>query len=196
MGNKIITISRELGSGGKYIGELVAKKLNIPFYDKEIMEKVAEETGFVDQFIERISEYAPSKNIFAYAFVGRSASGESIEDYINNIQRKIILDIAEKSPCVIVGRSADYILKDKHDTLNVFICGDIEEKKKRLSSLRGITEEEAEKLMKETDKKRSINYKYYTGQTWGNIKNYTMVLNSTKIGVEKCADIIVSTYLS
>lgn len=196
MGNKIITISRELGSGGKYIGELVAKKLNIPFYDKEIMEKVAEETGFVDQFVERISEYAPSKNIFAYAFVGRSASGESIEDYINNIQRKIILDIAEKSPCVIVGRSADYILKDKHDTLNVFICGDIEEKKKRLSSLRGITEEEAEKLMKETDKKRSINYKYYTGQTWGNIKNYTMVLNSTKIGVEKCADIIVSTYLS
>lgn len=196
MRNKIITISRELGSGGKYIGELVAKKLNIPFYDKEIMEKVAEETGFVDQFVERISEYAPSKNIFAYAFVGRSASGESIEDYINNIQRKIILDIAEKSPCVIVGRSADYILKDKHDTLNVFICGDIEEKKKRLSSLRGITEEEAEKLMKETDKKRSINYKYYTGQTWGNIKNYTMVLNSTKIGVEKCADIIVSTYLS
>ncbi len=196
MGNKIITISRELGSGGKYIGELVSKKLGIPFYDKEIMEKVAEETGFVDQFIERISEYAPSKNIFAYAFVGRSASGESIEDYINNIQRKIILDIAEKSPCVIVGRSADYILKDKHDTLNVFICGDIEEKKKRLSSLRGITEEEAEKLMKETDKKRSINYKYYTGQTWGNIKNYTMVLNSTKIGVEKCADIIVSTYLS
>lgn len=194
MGNKIITISRELGSGGKYIGELVAKKLNIPFYDKEIMEKVAEETGFVDQFVERISEYAPSKNIFAYAFVGRSASGESIEDYINNIQRKIILDIAEKSPCVIVGRSADYILKDKHDTLNVFICGDIEEKKKRLSSLRGITEEEAEKLMKETDKKRSINYKYYTGQTWGNIKNYTMVLNSTKIGVEKCADIIISAY--
>ena len=194
--SKVITVSRELGSGGKYIGELVSKKLGIPFYDKEIMEKVAEETGFVDQFIERISEYAPSKNIFAYAFVGRSASGESIEDYINNIQRKIILDIAEKSPCVIVGRSADYILKDKHDTLNVFICGDIEEKKKRLSSLRGITEEEAEKLMKETDKKRSINYKYYTGQTWGNIKNYTMVLNSTKIGVEKCADIIVSTYLS
>ena len=155
MGNKIITISRELGSGGKYIGELVAKKLNIPFYDKEIMEKVAEETGFVDQFVERISEYAPSKYIFAYAFVGRSASGESIEDYINNIQRKIILDLAEKSSCVIVGRSADYILKDKHDTLNVFICGDIEEKKKRLSSLRGI-----------------------------------------KIGVEKCADIIVSTYLS
>ena len=196
MGNKIITISRELGSGGKYIGELVAKKLNIPFYDKEIMEKVAEETGFVDQFVERISEYAPSKNIFAYAFVGRSASGESIEDYINNIQRKIILDLAEKSPCVIVGRSADYILKYKHDTLNVFICGDIAEKKKRLSSLRGITEEEAEKLMKETDKKRSINYKYYTGQTWGNIKNYTMVLNSTKIGVEKCADIIISTYFS
>lgn len=194
MSNRIITISRELGSGGKYIGELVAKKLGIPFYDKEIMEKMAEETGFANEFIERLAEYAPSKNIFAYAFVGRTTAGESIEDYLNKVQRKIILDIAEKGPCVIVGRSADYILKDKYDTLNVFICGNKDEKKKRLASLRGITEEKAEALMKDTDKKRSINYKYYTGQTWGNIQNYTMVLNSTKIGVERCAEIIASVF--
>jgi hypothetical protein len=94
--SKIITISREYGSGGKYIGELVAKKLGIPFYDKEIIEGIAEKTGFADDFIARLSEYAPSKSIFEYSFVGRYSSGESIEDIIYNAQRKIILDIAEK----------------------------------------------------------------------------------------------------
>ncbi|MGN1094881.1 MAG: cytidylate kinase-like family protein [Eubacteriales bacterium] len=152
--NKIITISREFGSGGKYIAELLSKKLGIPFYDKEIMEKIAEETSFVNEFIERLAEYAPSKNIFAYAFVGRTSSGESMEDYINNIQRKIFLELAKKDPCVIVGRSADYILKGKADTLDVFICGDAEEKKKRLAKFHGISETEAEKLMKDTDKKK------------------------------------------
>lgn len=194
MSNKIITISREYGSGGKYIGELVAKKLGIPFYDKEIMEKIAEETGFVNEFIERLAEYAPSKNIFAYAFVGRNSAGESMEDYIQNVQRKIILDLAEKGSCVIVGRSADYILRGKAEALNIFIRGDAEEKKERICKLRGVSEAEALKLMRDTDKKRSINYKYYTGETWGNIKNYTMVLNSTQIGVENCAELIAQVY--
>ena len=194
MSSKIITISREYGSGGKYIGELVAKKLGIPFYDKEIMEKIAEETGFVNEFIERLAEYAPSKNIFSYAFVGRNNAGESMEDYIHNVQRKIIIDLAAKGPCVIVGRSADYILRSKADTLNVFICGDEEEKKKRVCEFRGVSESEAIKLMRDTDKKRSVNYIYYTGETWGNIKNYTMVLNSTQIGVENCAELIAQVY--
>ncbi len=194
MSSKIVTISREYGSGGKYIGELVAKKLGIPFYDKEIMEKIAEETGFVNEFIERLAEYAPSKSIFAYAFVGRNSLGESMEDYIQNVQRKIILDLAEKGPCVIVGRSADYILRDRADVLNVFIHGGEEEKKKRICSLRGVSEAEAVKLMRDIDKKRSVNYKYYTGQTWGNIKNYILSLNSTEIGVENCAEIIAQVY--
>ena len=194
MSSKIITISREYGSGGKYIGELVAKKLGIPFYDKEIMEKIAEETGFVNEFIERLAEYAPSKNIFSYAFVGRNNAGESMEDYIHKVQRKIFIDLAAKGPCVIVGRSADYILRSKADTLNVFICGDEEEKKKRVCEFRGVSESEAIKLMRDTDKKRSVNYKYYTGETWGNIKNYTMVLNSTQIGVENCAELIAQVY--
>ena len=196
MSNKIITIGREYGSGGKYIGELVAEKLGIPFYDKEIIEKIAEQTGFVNEFIERLAEYAPSKNIFSYAFVGRNSAGESMEDYIQNVQRKIILDLAAKGPCVFVGRSADYILRGKADTLNVFICGDAEAKKERICKFHSTTPEEAAKLMRDTDKKRSINYKYYTGETWGNIKNYTMVLNSTQIGVEKCADIIAQVYMS
>lgn len=191
--SKIITISREYGSGGKYIGELVAKKLGIPFYDKEIIEGIAEKTGFADDFIARVSEYAPSKSIFAYSFVGRYSSGESIEDIIYNAQRKIILDIAEKGDCVIVGRSADYILKDK-DTIDVFIYGDMPEKVERVCKFHGISEKDAEKILLDTDKKRSVNYKYHTGETWGDAKNYTLLLNSTKIGVENCAEIIANMY--
>ncbi|MBQ7907239.1 MAG: cytidylate kinase-like family protein [Clostridia bacterium] len=193
MKEKIITISREFGSGGKYIGILVAKKLGIPFYDKDIIEKIAEESGCVDEFIKRVSEYAPSKSIFAYSFIGRGASGESIEDKIFAIQQKVIKELAEKGPCVIVGRSADYILRDM-DTLNVFIYADEAQKVKRTMSFKGVTKKEAEKLIKETDKRRSINYKYYTGQNWGERQNYTVMLNSTILGVEKTADIIAEIY--
>ena len=193
MSNKIITISREFGSGGKYIGILVAKKLGIPCYDKDIIEKIAEESGFVDDFIKRVSEYAPSKSIFAYSFVGRSASGESIEDRIFAIQKKVIRELADKGPCVIVGRSADYILRN-YDTLDVFIYAPTEDKIKRTMNFKGLNEKEAKKLIKETDKKRSINYKYYTGRTWGERENYTVMLNSTDLGIEKTADFIAEIY--
>ena len=190
MSNKIITISREFGSGGKYIGILVAKKLGIPFYDKDIIEEIAKDSGFADEVIKRASEYAPSKSIFAYSFVGRNANGESIEDKIFAIQTRVIKELAAKGPCVIVGRSADYILKDM-DTLNVFIYASQKEKVKRTMSFKGVSQKEAEKLISETDKRRSINYKYYTGQSWGDRENYTVMLNSTDLGVEKTAEFIV-----
>ena len=193
MANKIITISREFGSGGKYIGILVAKKLGIPCYDRDIIEKIAEESGFVDEFIKRVTEYAPSKSIFAYSFVGRSATGESIEDKIFAIQEKVIRELADKGPCVIVGRSADYILRD-YDTLDVFIYAPTDDKIKRTMRFKNVGERVAKKLVKETDKKRSINYKYYTGKNWGEREIYTVMLNSTDLGVEKTADFIVEIY--
>ncbi len=193
MSNKVITISREFGSGGKYIGILVAKKLGIPCYDKDIIEKIAEESGFVDDFIKRVSEYAPSKSIFAYSFVARGVGGESIEDKIFAIQEKVIRELAEKGPCVIVGRSADYILRN-HDTLDVFIYAPTEDKVNRTVRFKGVSEREAKKLIKDTDKKRSINYKYYTGRNWGERENYTLMLNSTTLGIEKTADFIAEIY--
>lgn len=192
--NRIITISREFGSGGKYIGEQVAEKLGIPFFDKAIIEKIAKETGLVENFVERFSEYAPRKNIFAYSFVARDINGKSIEDYLMNIQRKVILDIAKEGSCVIVGRSADFILKGKANALDIFVYGEKDEKLKRIKNLKNLDERSALKLMEETDKKRSINYKYYTDQIWGDRKNYTVMLNSTQIGVEKCIDIVASMY--
>lgn len=193
MSNKVITISREFGSGGKYIGILVAKKLGIPCYDRDIIEKIAEESGFVDDFIKRVSEYAPSKSIFAYSFVGRSASGESIEDKIFAIQEKVIRELADKGPCVIVGRSADYILR-KYDTLDVFVYAPLEDKVARTMRFKNLSEKEAKKLVKDTDKKRSINYKYYTGKNWGERENYTVMLNSTALGIEKTAEFIAEIY--
>lgn len=195
MKNRIITISREFGSGGKYIGMLVAQKLGIPFYDKDIIEKVAEESGFVDDFVKRVSEYSPSKSIFSYSFLGRNPFGESIEDTIFAIQTKVIKELAEKGPCVIVGRSADYILRD-FNTLDVFIYADMKEKVKRTVNFKAVSEKEAEKLIKDTDKRRSINYKYHTGKSWGDRNNYTLMLNSTALGVEKTADFIVAVYNS
>lgn len=105
-------------------------------------------------------------------------------------QREIILEAAEKNACVMIGRCADYILKDRDDCLNVFIYGNAEEKVKRIMDLYKVSKAEAEKLIKETDKKRSVNYNYYTEQEWGKAENYTICLNSSDIGYEKSIDII------
>lgn len=186
MKNQIITISREFGSGGRYIGSQVAECLNIPFYDKHIIEKTAEESGLSKEFIEKKGEYSPAKNIFAYAFVGRDTTGSSIDDYLYSVQRKIIIELAEKGPCVIVGRCADFILKDSFNCLNVFIYGNEKEKLERICRLYDKSESEAKRLLKDVDKKRSINYKYYTDRTWGNIKNYSLTMNSSELGYEAC----------
>lgn len=187
---KIITISREFGSGGRFIGETLAKELGYTFYDKEIIAQVAEKTGLSEKYIEQRGEYAPKKNMFSYSFVGRDSQGTSVDDYIYQVQKKIICDIAEKENCVIVGRCADYILRDREDVLNIFIHGNEPEKCKRIMRLYDKTEKEALALMKEIDKKRSINYAYYTDQKWGMTQNYALCLNSSILGYDKCIKVI------
>lgn len=194
MSRKIITISREFGSGGRYIGKQLAEKLGISFYDKDIILKTAEETGLSQKFIEQQGEHSPLKNMFAYAFVGRDTTGASMDDYVFNAQRKIILKLAEKEDCVIVGRCADVILKDMEGCVNVFIHGERQEKIERIKKLYEKSEEEAVKLIKEMDKKRAINYKYNTDQEWGRAKNYTMCLNSSALGYDKCVEMIANLY--
>lgn len=190
MNKKIITISREFGSGGRYIGEILAKELGFSFYDKKIIEQVAQKTGLSEKFIEERGEYAPKNNIFSYSFIGRDAKGASVEDFIYQAQHTIIQDIAKEGNCVIVGRCADFILRDREDILNVFIHGNKIQKSKRIMELYQKTEQEAFTLMKETDKKRSINYAYYTDQIWGNSRNYALCLNSSILGYDKCVQLI------
>lgn len=194
MSKRIITISREFGSGGRYLGEQISKKLGIAYYDKDIIAEVAEKTGFAKEFIEQKGEYAPLKNIFAYGLVGRNPNGSSMDDYLHQTIREIILKAAQKGPCVIVGRNSDYILRERTDCINVFIHGNAKEKIERICKLYDKTETEAKKLIHDVDKKRAVNYRYYTEQEWGEAKNYTISLNSSEIGYEKCMELIMQLY--
>lgn len=191
MAKRIITISREFGSGGRFIGEEVAKKLGIAYYDKDIINQIAEESGLSPDYIQESAELSPKKGILAYALAGRDITGKSVEDMVYEVQRKVILELAEKEPCVIIGRNADFILKDRDDVLNVFIHGNMPEKMKRICQLYNVSEQDAVKMMTDTDKRRMTNYNFYTDQRWGKASNYTLCLNSSQIGYDKCEEIIM-----
>ena len=191
MAKRIITISREFGSGGRFIGEEVAKKLGIAYYDKNIIGQIAEKSGLSQEYIQESAELAPKKGLFAYALAGRDITGRSVEDMVYEAQRKVILGLAEKEPCVIIGRNADYILKDRDDVLNVFIHGDMPEKIQRITDLYNVEKQKAVKMMEDTDKRRKTNYNFYTDQNWGKASNYTLCLNSSQLGYDRCEKIIM-----
>lgn len=191
MAKRIITISREFGSGGRFIGEEVAKKLGIAYYDKNIINQIAEESGLSPDYIQESAELSPKKGILAYALAGRDITGKSVEDMVYEVQRKVILELAEKEPCVIIGRNADFILKDRDDVLNVFIHGNMPEKTERICRLYNVSEKEAVKMMTDTDKRRMTNYNFYTDQRWGKASDYTLCLNSSQLGYDKCEEIIM-----
>ena len=191
MKKRIITISREFGSGGRFIGEEVAKKLGIAYYDKNIINEIAEKSGLSPEYIQENAELSPKKGLFAYAFAGRDITGKSVEDMVYEAQRKVILELAEKEPCVIIGRNADYILKDRDDVLNVFIHGGTPEKIQRITRLYNVEEQKAVKMMVDIDKRRMVNYNFYTNQKWGKADNYTLCLNSSQLGYDRCEKIIM-----
>ena len=191
MAKRIITISREFGSGGRFIGEEVAKKLGIAYYDKNIINEIAEKSGLSPEYIQENAELSPKRGLFAYAFAGRDITGKSVEDMVYEAQRKVILDLAEKESCVIIGRNADYILKDRDDVLNVFIHGNMPEKTQRIIRLYNVDEKKAVKMMADTDKRRMTNYNFYTEHKWGKASNYTLCLNSSQLGYDRCEKIIM-----
>lgn len=191
MNEKIVTISREFGSGGRSVGRGLAERLGAPFYDKELIEEVARQTGFAPQFIETAGEFSPTGNLFSYAFVGRDARGASSADDLWNAQRKAILDLAEKGPCVLVGRCADYILRDRADVLNVFIHAPMADRARRVVEKYGETDVAVERRLADKDKKRRVNYKYYTDRTWGAAQNYHLTLDSGKFDVEGCVELLL-----
>ena len=196
MEKKIITISREFGSGGRTVGRMVAEKLGIPFYDKELVDQIALESGFAPKYIEEHGEHAPSKSLFSYAFAPQGVpgvmNGLSTADFLWSIQCNVILQLADKGPCVIVGRNADYILKDRQDALHAYIFADIAFRADRIVRLYGESEKSPEARLQEKDKCRRLNYQHYTGRTWGASQNYDICLDTGVIGVERCADILVN----
>ena len=193
MKNKIITISREFGSGGRTIGKLVAGELGIPCYDSELIEKMAAESGFDKNYIKRSDEHAAGNFISVLA---SRAFGPTNEDYLWKVQCGIISDIAEKGPCVIVGRCADYILRDKADCLKVFIHADMKFRAERIVKVYGESDASPEQRLRDKDKRRAAYPRFYTNMKWGDAHNYDISLNSGKIGIEKCVSIIKNLYKS
>lgn len=192
MNNRIITISREFGSGGRTIGREVAKKLGIPCYDAELIQKIAEESGFAADYIKEEGEYA-SGGLFS-PYLSNRVMGPTNQDKLWAIQEKIILELAEKGPCVIVGRCADYILKDKADCLTVFIHASMEYRAERIVKEYGEREETPQQRLKDKDKRRAAYHRFYTDMKWGYAQNYQVCLDSGKLGIEKCVEILADLY--
>ena len=192
---KIIAISRQFGSGGRTIGKLLAEQLNIPLYDQEIISQVAKESGFAESYVEEKGEYGSSDKA-AGMFINRSCySSASNEDTIWNFQTKFIKEHAEKEPCIIIGRCADYILRNRLDVLRVFIHADMKERIKRISEVYKINNSDPEKLLHQKDKRRAAYYQFYTDIKWGDTKNFHITLDSSAFGIEKCVQVLKTLYL-
>lgn len=196
---RIVTISRQYGSGGRKVGEELAKKLNIPFYDKELIELAAKQSGIDPELFadndERTSIGFQLLNTIGFT-LGSPITGiseMSLSDRMFLIQTEIIEQIAENGPCVIVGRCADYILGERDDVLNVFIHGDMEDRVERVKKDYQIEERDIEGTVVKTDKRRANYYNYYTDRKWGRADHYDICLNTSTFGIEQTADIIEYT---
>ena len=192
MKNRIVTISREFGSGGRTIGKKVAETLGIPCYDAELIQKLSMESGFAEEYVRQNSECMPG-SYFESLFSNRTM-GPTNEDILWDSQNKVILEIAEKGPCVIVGRCADYILRDKADCLQVFIHADIAFRTERIVKVYGERDQSPEQRLRDKDKRRAAYYRFYTDMKWGDAHNYHVTLDSGVLGIEQCAEIISALF--
>lgn len=192
MRNRVITISREFGSGGRTIGKKVAKKLGIPCYDAMLIQKIAEESGYAADYIREEGEYATG-GWLSTVFTDRTM-GMTNQDKLWIIQSRVITELAEKGSCVIVGRCADYILRDKADCLNVFIHASMEKRAERIVTEYGEREETPEQRLKDKDKRRAAYHRFYTDMKWGHAQNYHVCLDSGKLGLDQCVEIISRLY--
>lgn len=196
---RIITINREFGSGGYKIGMKLAERLGITFYDKKLVEKVAEETGFSHDYIEKNAEQSKAGSPFRFAFsiLGNGQGEAANEDKIWAKQAEIIWAIAEQEPCVIMGRASDYILHERNDVLNVFVYAPLESRIKRVSTDPLYEADEnasVEQRIRDKDRKRARNYKERTGHDWQQTKNYHICMDSSVLGIERCVDVIEMIY--
>ena len=182
----IITVSREYGSGGRYVGRLIADILGIKLYDKDFIMKLAEKTGLSEEYIESNEQKMNTLDVLNSGYY----SGLSNADELFIEESKLIKEVASKESCVIIGRCADYVLKDREDVIKVFIYSNMENKIKRATEIYGMTKEKAEKEIKRIDKLRANHYKFYTKKEWKDNDNYDIAINSDTLGVEKTAELI------
>jgi len=194
MKHRVITISRQFGSGGRTIGKEVAARLGIPCYDRELIEMFASESGFSEEYIRENSEHIIKKDWLSSILSDRVYDTPHTQDVLWDVQQKVILELAQKGPCVIVGRGADYILEGEVDCLRVYIHADTEKRAERIVTRYGETNEPVMKRIADKDKRREAYYQQYTGRQWGNAENYHITLDSGVIGEETCIRILTELY--
>lgn len=197
--DQVITISREFGSGGREIGKKLSEKLGIPFYDKELLEIASKESGICRELFDRNDE--AYTNSFLYSLVignypvsadGRIEPEMPINQRIFLAQFDTIKNIAKKGPCVIVGRCADYVLKNERNVVYFFITGDAVDKKRRILDRYDIEKNKVEDFIKKTDKRRASYYNYYTDMKWGEAKNFDLCINTSKTGIDGAVDLMLA----
>ena len=181
-----ITIGREYGSGGRFIGKLVAEKLGIAFYDNELIIEACKNSGLSPAIFETFDEKTDS----FFSAAGMYSYDMTLSHKVFLAQFEAIKKIAENESCVIVGRCADYVLKDDPNLVSIFICAPMEQKIERATKYYGVNPDKAESIITKKNKKRRGYYNFYTDQDWGTASNYDLCINS-KIGVDQCVDIIV-----
>ena len=199
MGNKIYTIGREFGSGGREIGEKLAERLGIKLYDKELLQQAAKESGFCEEIFENHDEKPTSSFLYSLVMDTYSLNGYHSAPFLDMpLNHKVFLaqfdtikKIAERESCVIVGRCADYALSDNPDCINIFIHADMDKRVKIISQRANITESKARDLIQKQDKQRASYYNYYTSKKWGDSQSYHLTLDSGKLGIDGCIDMIL-----
>ena len=199
MANKIYTIGREFGSGGREVGEKLAAKLGIKLYDKELLQQAAKDSGFCEEIFENHDEKPTNSFLYSLVMDTYSVSGYSAAPFLDMpLNHKVFLaqfetikKIAEKESCVIVGRCADYTLSDNPDCINIFIHADLDVRIKNVSKNLNITENKARDIINKTDKQRASYYNYYTSKKWGDSKSYNLSLDAGKLGTDNCVEMIL-----
>lgn len=187
--NYIITIGREYGAGGRTIAKRISELTGIPYYDKDIIKLTAEKTGFSEEMIQDTEEQTMARTIFNWFMPTATASSY---DKAIMAQAQTIRKIAKEGPCVIVGRGADYILRDFPNVINVFVYAEEEDKIQYAMQTHGESREQAQRRVRHSDASRESYYHYLTKGKWGDLSNYHLSLNSSPIGKEACADVIIA----
>lgn len=200
--NKIITISRQYGSGGREIGEKLAKELGVPFYDNEIITRAAKESGFAEAAFQRAEQKATNSLLYSIA-MGLNSYGNqefgfsalSIDDQIYLAQSEVVHKMADEGPCVIVGRCADYLLREKKNVINVFVWASLESRVKRAVEVYDMPSHKAAEQILKIDKRRSNYYNYHANEKWGRADNYQLCVQSDFIGIDGTVELLKNVIL-
>lgn len=197
-GKYVITIGRQLGSGGREIGQKVAARLCIPFYDKELIRIASKESGLKEEFFERVDEQKHFSLFPGLLGIRTAITDDFFSNYylsnetLFKIQSDVMRKLAEEGSCIFVGRCADYVMKEQRNCLNVFISADMDDRIRRISESHKITEGKAREMIEKTDKGRSGYYHYFSGKTWGAAESYHLCINSSLLGIEETVKLLIS----